>query len=166
MSILQKIRLIGAIVLVCAIFLPLSECSRRDDKNLTSPRHTFAQQLFPQSNSDFEYSYAIGAMRFATWQGGVFSFVALLWPLLAFLFDKRIAGKRFGWSIYVLELALCYGTIYWLWIFTVLGHWLYGAYVVIAATGGFACATLVLLILSIRSLVLQRRALKISNQAP
>jgi len=163
MSILQRIRLIAAIVLVVAIFLPLSECSRRDDKNFVPPQKTLSQQVFPQDNNDFVYWYAIGIVRPSTWQGAIFALIALLWPLTAFLFDKKLAQKRFGWLIYVLELALCWGTIYWLSLFTAMGRWLYGAYVVVVATGIFACATLVLLIFSIQSFVSQRRAQKISN---
>ena len=151
MSILQRIRLIAAIVLVCAIFLPLSECSRRDDKNFVPPQKTLSQHLFPQDNNDFVYWYVIGIVRPSTWQGAIFALIALLWPLAAFLFDKKLARKRFGWLIYILELALCYGTIYWLSLFTALGRWLYGAYVVAVATGLLACVTLVLLILSIRN---------------
>jgi hypothetical protein len=163
---LQRIRWIAAIVLVVAIFLPLSECSRRDDKNFVPPQKTLSQHLFPQDNNDFVYWYVIGVVRPSSWQAGMFGLVALLWPLAAFLFDKKLAQKRFGWLIFILELALCCGTIYWLSLFTAMGRWLYGAYVVVAAVGIFAVATLILLILSIRSFVAQRRALRISNQAP
>lgn len=160
MSILQRIRLIAAIVLVCAIFLPLSECSRRDDKNAPPPSKSFVQRLFPQSNSDFEYAYAIGVMRFSSWQAGAFALIALAWPILAFLFDHKIARHRFGWTIYVLELLLCYGTFYWLSLFTALGRALYGTYVVVIAMIGFGIATLVLLVMDIRKFLRERRALK------
>lgn len=163
MSILQRIRLIAAIVLVVAIFLPLSECSRTENKTIEPPRHTIAQWFFPRDNENFSYSYVVGVIRASSWQAGTFGSVALLWPLAAFLFDRKLARKRFGWLIYILELALCFGTIYWLWLFTAMGRWLYGAYVVAVAAGIFACATLILLVLSIRSFVAQRRAQKISN---
>jgi hypothetical protein len=160
---LQRIRLIAAVVLIVAIFLPLSECSRRDDKNFVPPQKTLSQHVFPQDNNDFVYWYVIGIVRPSTWQAAIFALIALLWPLAAFLSDKKLAQKRFGWLIYVLELALCWGTIYWLSLFTALGRWLYGAYVVAVAAGIFACGTLILLILSIRNFMAQRRSLKISN---
>lgn len=163
MSILQRMRLIAAIVLVCAIFLPLSECSRRDDKTFVPSQKTLSQHLLPQDNNDFVYNYVIGVVRPSSWQAALFALIALLWPLAASLFDKKLARKRFGWLIYILELALCYGTIYWLSLFTALGRWLYGAYVVAVATGIFACVTLVLLVLSVRNRVIERKAAKISN---
>src|SRR6184192_347038 len=97
MSILQRIRLIAAVVLVVSIFLPLSECSRRDDKTFVPPQKTLSQHLFPQDNNDFVYYYAIGIVRPSTWQAAIVALIALLWPLAAFLFDQKLARKRFGW---------------------------------------------------------------------
>jgi hypothetical protein len=152
MSILHRLRLTAAVVLVVAIFLPMSECSRHGDKNAIAPRQTFSQLAFPQSNEDFQYSYVISDVRLSTWQAGAFGLIALLWPLAACLFDRRVVRKRFGWTVYILELALGYGTIYWLTLFTAMGRRLYGAYIVIVAMAIFALATLVLLVSSIRGM--------------
>jgi len=165
MSIIRRVRLIAAIVLLIATCLPLSECSRRDNKTLTPLRHTLAQYVFPQSNNDFEYSYAVGAMRFSTWQAGVFAFIALVWPFAAFVFDRKLLRFRLGWLIYILELLLCGGTIYWLCLFTALGHALYGTYVVVIAIISFALATLVFFVMDIRNFLRQRRALKAGSQS-
>jgi hypothetical protein len=160
MPILRKTRLIAAIALLASICLPLSECSKHGDNQARPATKSFVQLLFPQSNSDFEYHYAISAMRFSSWQLGAITLIALIWPIVAVRFDKRLAQKRFGWTIYILELPLCYGTYYWLGFLTLLGRWLYGAYIVAGAILLFACATLFLGILSVRNVLLQRRALK------
>ena len=167
MSILPKIRLIAAIVLIVATCLPLSECSRPSNENAPPPPATksFVQRFFPQSNSDFEYAYAIGVMRFSSWQAGAFALTALAWPILAVLFDNKVARRRCGWIIYILELLLCYGTLYWLSLFTALGRALYGTYVVVAAIAFFGGATVFLFVLSIRNFLTRRRALKELNQS-
>lgn len=165
MNALRKIRLAAAIALVCAIVLPMSECSRRADKTAIAPRHTIPQWLFPQDNDDFQYSYVIGVVRPSTWQAGIFALIALLWPLTACLADRKIVRKRFGWLIYILELGLCYGTIYWLVLFTALGRRLYGVQVVFCSVLVFAAATLVLLCIDIRNFLRQRRGLKMSNSS-
>ena len=160
MSILRKIRLVAGIALLVSICLPLSECSKHGDNQARPATKSFVQLLFPQSNNDFEYQYAISTMRFSSWQAGGITLIALIWPIAAVLFDKRLVRKRFGWTVYILELPLCYGTYYWVAFLTGPGRWLYGAYVIAGSIILFACMTLILLIRAIRNLLLQGRALK------
>jgi hypothetical protein len=157
MSILRKIRIGAAIILLCAIFLPLSECSRHEREQSPQPSKSLSQQLFPQDNDDFAYQYAIGVMRFSTWQAGGFALLALLWPLGFLFLNKKLQPRRFAWSVYLFELLLCVGSIYWLHLFTALGRWLYGAYVGLVAVVVFGCTSLVLLLSCIRNSFARRK---------
>ena len=109
-----------------------------------------SQRILPQDNADFVYQYATNVMRPSTWQGGGVALVALTWPLAFFLVERRRRSQRFTWIFYVVELLLCAGTLYWLHLFTALGQWLYGAYLVCAAIAIYALASLVLFIGHIR----------------
>jgi hypothetical protein len=149
-SIWQKSRGVAAIVLLCTVFLPLGECSRHEN-NLAPPQKSFSQQLFPQDNADFAYQYAYRVVHLSTLQAGVFALVALLWPLAALGLDRKVRGRRFAWILYGIELLLCAGSIYWLYAFTAMGRWLYGAYVVFAAVVAFGITTLLLIVDHVRT---------------
>lgn len=77
--------------------------------------------------------------------------MALVWPLLFFLLERKRRQWRFVWIVYLVELLLCGGTIYWLYVFTTFGHWLYGAYVVAVAIAIHALTSIFLLIDRFRS---------------
>jgi hypothetical protein len=140
---LHKVRLIAAIVLACAIFLPLSECSQGGTHSPPVSK-SISQQLFPQTNADTTYQYAYRWLSF-TWFGAVTA-LAFTWPLVLVLFVRRCIGSRWRWFFQVLELLLCAGTIYWLYILALRGFgatWLYGAYIGVFAAGVFTCAGVV-----------------------
>lgn len=150
MSTLRKIRVTAAIILLCAIFLPLSECSRHEHAQVPPAQKSLFQQLFPQDNDDFVYQYASGVVKFSTWQAGGFALLALLWPFAALILDKKLRGRRFVWILYLIELLLCAGSVYWLYCFTAMGRWLYGAYVVCAAMAVLAVTTIILMVERVR----------------
>lgn len=155
MSIWQRIRLTCAIVSILALFLPLSQCQRhKEDVPFGKPK-TFPENVFPQDNDDFIYQYPIAMMKPSTWQGGSMALVALGWPLVMFLITRKRLERRFVWIFHVIEVLLAAGTLYWLKLFTAMGEWLYGAYVVCVAIAGYALTSIVLLIKRIRSRAVQ-----------
>lgn len=130
---LRKLRLTAALVLLCAIALPLSECSQGENQLPTAPK-TVAQRLYPQSTADVSYQYGYRSIAFDL--SGLFTMIAFGWPLAFALFVRRNLRPRMKWTLRVLELLLCAGTIYWL--NTISFHsfgatWLYGAYVGLVA---------------------------------
>ena len=157
---LRKIRLTAAVVLVCAIFLPLSRCSRSDAKSSPPPPRSLSERFFPQDDRNFDYSYAYKAIGFST--VGALTFSAFVWPLIIVAMDKRMTKRRLSWILHVVELFLCGWTFYW-GIYLTPGRWLYGAYVAMTAVAAFAGSALVFLFEGIRNFVAQRRALKTSN---
>lgn len=76
--------------------------------------------------------------------------LALLWPFAALILDKKLRGRRFVWILYLIELLLCAGSVYWLYCFTAMGRWLYGAYVVCAAMAVLAVTTIILMVERVR----------------
>jgi hypothetical protein len=151
MSILQRIRLICAIVLVIGLFLPLSECSRHEHATSPAKPKTFLQHAFPQDNDDFVYDYAFTKIKPSSWQAGGLGLVALLWPIVFFFITRKRAERRRVWIFYLIEVLLAAGTLYWLHLFTALGDWLYGAYVVCFATVVYGLTSLWLLVQRIRN---------------
>jgi hypothetical protein len=156
MSLVQKIRMGAAIVLLCAIFLPLSQCSQHGDNSSppTSQALAHSHHLFPRSDADFQYEYGIGELGFSG--RGLLTLVAFAWPLALLIWSQRLRHSRFLWILYVAELFLCAGTVYWLGALTMGGRLLYGAYIVVSATAVYALSTLVALILCARNLFLRR----------
>jgi hypothetical protein len=129
------------ILMIAALFVPLSECSRGGKTSPTpAPPRTLVQKVFPRSDAQTDYDY--GATRLGLSINGVATLVAFGWPLALALLDRRIAGKRRAWILYVLELLLCAGTIYWVYTATLVGTRLWGAYLVFALTTAYAIATL------------------------
>jgi hypothetical protein len=49
------------------------------------------------------------------------------------------------------------GTIYWLFVLSAFGQWLYGAYVGVLAALIYGCAALILLFSDLRAVILRRR---------
>jgi hypothetical protein len=151
MSILQKIRLGAAIVLVCAICLPLSQCSSNGEsvKPPTAKALAHAGHLFPRSDKDFQYQYGIKCLQLAFMNpkdyglNGALTLIAFLWPLAFVVLDKKSRGRRFWWTWSVTALLLCAGTAYWIKALTLDGRWLYGAYVGEAAIAIYASTALV-----------------------
>jgi hypothetical protein len=157
MSILQKIRLGAAIVLLCTIFLPLSQCSSRGGDTETPQAYAHARHLFPRSDDDFKYQYGItelatGFMR-PREDGllGALTLTAFLWPLAFATWSRRPRLRRFWWIFYTGELLLCAGTAYWVHALTQGGRWLYGAYVGEIAISIYACTSLIFIVDRIRN---------------
>jgi hypothetical protein len=157
MSILQKIRLGAAIVLLCAIFLPLSQCSSRGGDTETPQAYAQARHLFPQDDDDFKYQYATnylftGFMR-PREDGllGALTLTVFLWPLAFAIWSRKSKLPRFWWIFYSGELLLCAGTAYWVHALTQGGRWLYGAYVGEVAIAIYACTTLIFVFDRIRN---------------
>ena len=126
---IRKLRLTAAIVLLCAIFLPLSECSQDENHSRTAQK-SVAQRLYPQSNAEFSYQYGYRSIGFDTM--GLFTVLAFAWPLGFALFVRRKLRPRMKWVFRILELLLCGGTIYWLNVLSFHSFgatWLYGAYI-------------------------------------
>ena len=98
------------------------------------------KKVFPRSDTQTDYDYS--ATRLGPSISGVATLVAFGWPLALAFLDRRIAGKRHVWILYVLELFLCAGTIYWVYTATLVGTRLWGAYLVFALTIAYATATL------------------------
>src|SRR4051812_33401667 len=130
---MRKIRLTCAIVLLCALFLPLSECSRHEHQTPGPKPKTLLQTIFPQDNDDFVYDYAFTKIKPSSWQAGSMGLAALCWPLIFFLVTRKRTERRLVWILYGIEVLLAGGTLYWLHLFTALGDWLYGAWVVCVA---------------------------------
>ena len=134
---LRKLRLTAAIVLVCAIFLPLSECSQGQNHPQTTQK-SLAQRVYPQSNTEFSYQYGYRSISFDLM--GVFTLLAFAWPVAFALFVRRNLRPRMKWAFRILELLLCAGTIYWLNVISFRSFgatWLYGAYIGVIAVAVF-----------------------------
>ncbi len=145
MQAFRRVKLALAISLLCALFLPLGQCSRQSGTS-TIPSHPkrFSQRVFPQSDDQTEYHYGIADVSFSL--RGLLTIVAFGWPLLFVLVGRRAEGKRLAWLLPIGELILCAGTSYWLWAMTVFYQWLYGAYVVFAIVIIYAAVALITLL--------------------
>jgi NADH:ubiquinone oxidoreductase subunit K len=132
---LPKIRLAAAVIILLSIFLPISECQRRDNA-IPKPK-SFSQQLFPQSNADFEYQYGYRQIGFTL--VGILTIVAFGWPLACLLLLER--RRRILRFLLPIEILLCAGTLYWVHAISFGGRYLYGACVAAIAVITFAIAT-------------------------
>jgi hypothetical protein len=129
------------ILMIGALFVPLSECSRGGKTaSARVPPPTFLQKVFPRSDAQTDYDY--GATRLGMSTSGIATLIAFGWPLVLSLFNRRMAGRRRAWIFHVFELLLCAGTIYWIHLATAVGTRLWGAYLVFALTIAYALATL------------------------
>ncbi len=136
---IRKLRLAAAILLVCAVFLPLSECSQ-DEKHPQAAPKSVVQRIHPQSNAQFSYQY--GYRSIALDLSGLFTVIAFGWPLAFALAVRRNLHPRTKWVFRILELCLCTGTIYWLDVLSFHGFgatWLYGAYISVISVAVFTC---------------------------
>lgn len=155
MSILQKIRLGAAIVVLCTIFLPLSQCSQGSTE--TPQAYAHARHFFPRSDNDFKYQYGITELAADFMRPrengllGALTLIAFLWPLGLAIWSRKSKLPRFWWIFYTVELLLCVGTAYWVHALTYGGRWLYGAYVGEGAIAIYACTTLIFIFDRIRN---------------
>ena len=140
---LRPIRLGAAMALVCALCLPLSQCSQGGNAVQPPAKQTLLSQFFPQTNKEVTYQYAVAELDLTP--GGMGTLLAFTWPLLFVFAGGKLTELRFSWILHLLELILCAGTLYWLIRLTLFGDWLYGAYVVLISIGLLACTALVFL---------------------
>src|SRR4029453_15989893 len=133
----RKLKLTLGILMITALFVPLSECSRGEKLPTTPvPSPTVFQKIFPRSDAQTDYDY--GAARLGLSINGIATLVAFGWPLVLALPNQSLAGKRRAWSLPVLELLLCVGTIYWIHLGTLAGKRLWGTYLVFALMVAYA----------------------------
>jgi hypothetical protein len=138
----HKLKLTLGVLMIVALFVPLSQCAHGGKSNaLPPPAKTGLQKIFPRSDEQTDYNY--GATRLAPSLNGALTLVAFGWPLVLALLGQRARGKRRAWLLYVLELLLCAGTIWWVYAVTEGGTRLWGAYFVFALTSAYAIAALV-----------------------
>lgn len=137
----HKLKLTLGVLMIAALFVPLSQCSRGGKENaLPPPAKTGLQKIFPRSDAQTDYDY--GATRLAPSLNGAVTLVAFTWPLGLALLELRTRGKRRDWLLYVLELLLCGGTVWFIYALTEAGPRLWGAWFVFALTTGYALAAL------------------------
>jgi hypothetical protein len=164
MSILQKIRLGAAIVLLCAICLPLSQCAFDGGGTDTPQALAHARHLFPRSDDDFGYYYGIEYLQAAFVSpkdygvNGALTLIAFVWPLGFAVWSRKSKLRRFWWIFYTGELVLCAGTGYSVCGLALGTRWLYGFYVAEAAIAIYACTTLILILCRLRSFFAGRKA--------
>jgi len=167
MSILEKIRLGAGIFLVCAIFLPLSQCSRSGDKNdsWTPQALSHSRHFFPENGDGFKYQYPIKRLIAGfknPKDNGVallLTLIAFLWPLGFAIWSRQSKFSRFWWIFYSGELLLCVGTGYWVYVlaFGRDARWLYGFYVAEGAVAIYASTTSIYISHRLRSFFARRR---------
>lgn len=138
---MHKLKLTLGVLMIAALFVPLSECSHAGKANdLPPPAKTGIQKIFPRSDAKTEYSY--GATRIGLSLQGASAVVAFSWPVVLVLLERRARGKRFAWLLYATEILLCAGTIWWIYAVSEAGKRLWGAYFVFALMGLYAIAAL------------------------
>ena len=102
---MQKLKLTLGILMLAALFTPLSQCSRGGKENaLPPPPKAGWQKIFPRSDEHTDYDY--GATHIDPSLAGVLTLVAFAWPLGLALVGWRVRGKRRAWLFYILELLL------------------------------------------------------------
>ncbi len=121
----KYIKRIAAITLLCAFFLPLSQCTVS-----TSPG-VETQQV------STEVTYVYSAYKWPS-LGSFMALIAFFWPLGSFL----KSGGSASVMINSVELLLCAGTGFMLFALINIGSLLVGAYVAIASVTTYALATI------------------------
>ena len=145
----HKLKLTLGVLMIAALFVPLSQCSHGGKENAAPPpAKTGLQKIFPRSDAQTDYDY--GAMRLEPSLNGVVTLVAFTWPLVLALLGRRAHGKRRAWPLHVLELLLCAGTIWFIYALTEGSTRLWGAWFVFALTTAYLIAAVVDLCASLR----------------
>ena len=127
--------------MIAALFVPLSECSRGGKPPTPVPSRTLLQKTFPRSDAQTDYDYGVARLGLSI--NGIATLIAFGWPLVLALINQSIVGKRRAWILHVFELLLCAGTIYWIYLATLVGKRLWGTYLVFALMVAYAIAALV-----------------------
>ena len=155
---LRKAKCSAAVLLLCAICLPLGECSKPGNTNRPHV-DSFTQQAFPRDDAQFSYTYGFEKVDLSGF--GAITLLAFTWPLLVCLVGRRMSASRWSWLLHVFELLLCGGTLYWLYVLAwrMSDRRLYGTYVVIAVVAAYGAATVLSLFDRTRTIVSRRRGL-------
>jgi hypothetical protein len=139
---MQKLKLTLGILMIAALFVPLSQCSHGGKSTDAPPTaKTGLQKIFPRSDARTEYDY--GATRLDLSLNGALTLVAFSWPLVLALLGRRAHGKRRAWFLSTLELLLCAGTIWWIYAVTEGATRLWGTYFVFALISAYGVAALI-----------------------
>ena len=139
---MQKVKLTLGVLMIVALFVPLSQCSHGGKENaLPPPPKTGLQKIFPRSDEQTDYDY--GATRLAPSLNGVVTLVAFTWPLVLALLGRRARGKHRAWLLSGLEILLCAGTIWFIYALTEGSTRLWGAWFVFALTSAYGIAAVV-----------------------
>ena len=170
-----KVRLAATIALLCAVFMPLSECTgctgssesapsagkelAKDAKE--APQTPILRQLISGCSQKGECRVVAEELDFSgEFWVSTLKLLTFSWPLIFMLMTERWRGRRFTWLLHLLELLLCGGTLYMLWGFVFLGELRYGATVVIVATLTYAVTALIAIVQTIRVAIKRRRERK------
>jgi hypothetical protein len=153
---LQKVKRWAAILLLCALFLPLSRCGHDDP----SIRHGLMHQVFPISDEHVSYEYAF--RKFVKFPEGLYTALAFGWPLLFVFLGPKIAERRFEWLFHVTAMLFCLGSLWWLVVLTFFGDPLYGGYLYFVSVVTYFAASVWSLVHCIRRALASRRQRKIA----
>ncbi|MDQ3546856.1 MAG: hypothetical protein M3429_10150 [Verrucomicrobiota bacterium] len=137
---MRRLKLTLGVLMIAALFVPLSECSHGKKPDAPPPPKPLAQKIFPRSDAHTDYDY--GALRLAPSLNGAITAIAFAWPATFALCNRLVAGKRYAWIFFALELLLGAATIYWVYAVTEAGTRLWGAYFVFALTVAYTIAAL------------------------
>jgi hypothetical protein len=147
----HKLKLVLGILMIAALFVPLSQCSHdRKENTAPSPPKTGVQKVFPRNDARTDYDY--GAKHFdKRVLHGDLTLVAFGWPLGFALLGWRWRSKRFGWLLCGAEILLGAGTIWFIYTMSAFfGDRLWGAWFVMLLTSAYAAAAAVDLFGSLR----------------
>jgi hypothetical protein len=172
-AVLQQIRLVAAVALLSAMFMPLSECARGKSNQPPPPAKPLLRQLVSRCSNLADCDYVVKEMKdlknfgdLKNYWGSFLVLFTFVWPFYSLLAIRLSQGRRFTWLLHVLELMLCGGTLYLLWSITFFGEYRYGTTVVLAAVSSIVCVALIDIFLIIRGAIRRRKSRKQTPASP
>lgn len=148
MSAARRIRLIASFALLCALFLPLSEC--RKDKSLTPPPFSLTQAVFPRDSAYASYTYPFQILKL-DWSSAIWLLI-FTWPFAILAVGLKWPRVHEFCFTHLLELTCCIGSSYFIYALAALcGDPLYGFYVAMGSDVAYACVALWAIVGDIRS---------------
>ena len=137
---LAKIRLIASIALLCAICLPLSRCSKNENPHEEAIVGGIIHKIFPQDNTQYSYNYGYKKLGFT--YDGIVTLLTFTWPIL-FLYVGTLFHKFRDSEIkYIIELILCCGSLFWIYMISNPGEPLYGLFVSLSSIFIIGCSSM------------------------
>lgn len=130
MKSIKIIKLLSAVLLLVAMFLPLSRCSRSEPA--------------PKKEIVYEYTYSWSHFDYRD-PSSTLPVIAFLWPLPIVLYD--IFGKKQWLKTFLswLEPLLAVGSGYLLYLRTMFGELLFGGYVAYIALSAYFLVSIIAL---------------------